>query len=142
MSRLPLTLSIVLSATQSFACSGEDDPIKYLASPDGSYKAVIYKGGSGVTTRPRYYLRVLRSTERIDDRVSPFTLQTPYYGGALTPADYANIARIDIQWASNDSLIASIDPRAEIMPIIRDLGCGVRLRNGVPDGVRLVLKTR
>ena len=129
MKLCPVILCIVVS-TSCLEGNWDDHPISYLASPDGKFKALVMERKGPVTTRTFWYLKVLRSAEQIDDGVGSLAIRTPYY---VTPADARNIARIDIQWASNDSLIASIDRRAEILT-----GAG----RGVPDGVRLVVRTR
>ena len=123
--------------------STRDRVIKYVPSPNGRYKAVVLKRPGGVTTRPNRSVRVLASNERIAERGSPLSVQIPYYGCLnLTERDCADIARIDVRWISDDSLVISVDSRAQVTAESRDLGGGARLTRGVPDGVRLVVRTR
>jgi hypothetical protein len=117
-------------------------PLKYIASPRGTYKAVLLERPGGTITRPSWFLKVLRIREEIDDRLSPLAIQTPYSYWRFTDDDSANMARIEVQWISDDSLVASIDSRAVILAGTRDFGGGIRLSRGVPDSVRLIVNTR
>ena len=139
MKRCSLILCVAIVSTSCLDVTGRDRPVKYRASPDGKYKAIILQGKGFVTVRPRWYLQILRGGEPIDNRVSPLAIRLPYY---VTAADARSIARIDIQWVSNDCLIASIDSRAEILMGGGDFGNGLRIGTGVPDSVRLVVRTR
>ncbi len=124
--------------------SNRDRVVKYAASPGGKYKAMVIERPGATTIRPSWHLEVLRSYEQIGQRVSAVSVQTPYPGcePPLTDHDCANITRIDIQWISNDSLVVSIDSHAQLLAGRRDFGGGTRLSGGVPDDVRLVVKTR
>ncbi len=133
----------VLALLTTTSCNTQPaHPLKYSASPNGEYKAVVLKQAGGITTRTSWFLEVLRTSEEIGGRASPLVIQTPYYTYGLTTNDLASITRIDIQWISDDSLVASIDSRAKITVGMRDFGGGTRLRQGVPDSVRLVVKKR
>lgn len=110
----------------------DDHVVKYLASPTGEYRALLIKSRCRVTTRPAYHLEVLRSDERSGSRVSPLSVQPPYYAGqGFTYRDYPEIARIGLAWL-HDTLETSVDSRANVR----------RWTVGVPDGVTLGVKTR
>lgn len=119
-----------------------DRVLNYAASPLGDYSAIVLERPGGVTVRPSTYLVVLRRTERLEDRVSPLVIKTPYYSYDLTASDLASVGRIDVQWITDDSMVAWIDSRAEVVAGRGDWGGGALLNHGVPDGVRVLVKTR
>jgi hypothetical protein len=141
--RVELGLCFALNVTACASLTAGYHPIRYRASPGAHYKAVILKGGGGPVTRTTWLLEVLRNTEDVDYRNSTVAIQVPYYPrSSWTKEDFANVARIDIEWISKDSLVVSIDSRAKIEMAAPDFGDGMRLTRAVPDGVRVVLKMR
>jgi hypothetical protein len=132
--RVVLHLCFALSVTACASWTAPYHPIKYRASWGAHYKAVILEGGGGPTTRTTWLLKVLRNAEDVDARIAAIAIRVPYYPPrSWSKEDLANVARIEIDWTSKDSLLVSIDSRAEIE---------MRLTRCVPDSVRVVLKLR
>ena len=130
---------LTLVVTTALTPLPQDRVLQYVPSPHGDYNAIVLKRPGGVTVRPSRYLVVLRRNERVGDRDSPLTIKTPYYSSDLTTADLASVTRIDIQWITDDSIVAWIDSRSQITI---GPGDGALLDHGLPDGVKLVVKAR